>query len=274
MFGGQIVGNVRGQNLAPAKASHSEPLPEFPTTQWSLVGRAGQNQGDAGQREALAVLLQRYLPALRAHLLAARRLPSDRVDDLLQGFVTDKVIEQNLLDHARREKGRFRSFLLVTLNHYLISEHRRESATMRAPAGGLANLDQDLLHVAAETDDPSDIYTLAWARELVAEALGRMQRQCDESARKDVWTIFYGRIVRPTFEGGEPTPYEQLVNALNLATPLQACSLLTTAKRMFARNLRAVVAEYADPDNGADSELRELREILGRGAESGKALRS
>src|SRR5687768_2580796 len=90
----------------------------FPSTHWSLVGSAAQINREK-RREALGTLLHRYMPALRAHLVLARRLPADYADDLLQGFVADKVIEQNLLGNADRTKGRFRSFLLAAVKHYV-----------------------------------------------------------------------------------------------------------------------------------------------------------
>src|SRR5882762_2956273 len=72
----------------------------FPSTQWSLVGRAGHITGTR-RREALGTLLRRYMPALRAHLVLAKRISPDHADDLVQGFVTDKMIEQNLLGKAQ-----------------------------------------------------------------------------------------------------------------------------------------------------------------------------
>src|SRR4051812_38640775 len=88
----------------------------FPMTQWSLVARAGQPPAEA--RAALDVLLRRYAPALRAHLLLDRRMSGDRskAEDVLQGFVADKVLERNLIALADRERGRFRTFLLAALD--------------------------------------------------------------------------------------------------------------------------------------------------------------
>jgi hypothetical protein len=175
------------------------------------------------------------------------------------------MIEKNLLQQARKEKGRFRSFLLVTLNRYVISEHRRASAQTRSPAGALANLGDEAEQIPAD-DDPADNYTLAWGRELVADALRRMKKECEDSNRADLWVVFEARIIRPTFDGVEPLGYEQLVRQLSLAAPLVACNLLVTAKRMFSRCLRAVVAEYSDDDAQIDEELADLRRILGGGA--------
>ena len=237
----------------------------FPATQWSLVDRARQSDVDL-RRAALAVLLCRYMPALRAYLVLTRRMPQEQADDLLQDFVADKIIERNLLASAEPERGRFRSFLLATLNHYAISAHRSAAAAKRAPAEGVAPLgDAADDHPAGAGADPAEQFNYAWARETIAEALRRMRLECDASGRADLWTVFAGRVVRPAMDGAEPLAYDAIVAELRLATPLQACSLLTTAKRMFLRNLRAVAAEYTADEAGAESEILELREILSRG---------
>ena len=121
--------------------SLDQPLGAFPATQWSLVDRARQKDG-SGFREALSTLLHRYLPALGAHLVIEKRIERQRAEDLLQGFVADKVIEQDLLKRAEQSRGKFRSFLLVTLNHYMISQHRSDAAEKRSPKEGFAILDE------------------------------------------------------------------------------------------------------------------------------------
>ena len=260
-----------------SKQHDSVRIQPFPATQWSLVDRA--RQGDDGlRRQALAVLLHRYLPALRAHLVLARRMPPDRADDLLQNFVADKIIERNLLASAAPGRGKFRTFLLATLNNYTISAHRCAAAAKRAPADRVAELGEAAAaEQVAGGADPSEQFTYAWAKETVGEAVRRMRQECDSSGRADVWRVFEARVVRPALEGVEPVAYERLVRELGLAAPLQACSLLVTGKRMFLRNLRAVAGEYADDGaDGADSEIRELREILSRGggAESPRVSRT
>src|SRR5262249_8956274 len=144
-------------------------------------------------------------------------------------------------------KGKFRSFLLVTLNRYVISSHRSETAAKRSPGPDAAVLD-DLDREAGVSADPADQFNVALARELIAEALRRMQA-----------------------EGLDAMDYADLVTELGLQTPLQACGLLTTAKRMFARNLRAVAGEYAGAESDVDAEINDLRKHLAKGgAESGR----
>jgi RNA polymerase sigma-70 factor (ECF subfamily) len=245
----------------------------FPATHWSLVDRARQSD-EVARREALAHFLQQYLPALKMHLTAGKRLSVERAEDLLQGFVADKIIEQSILDHARRGQGKFRSFLLATLNHYIISQYRIESAAKRQPAQGLTELHANETQMSGG-DDPADQFNIAWARELVAEAIQRMKAECFRSNRRDLWSIFEARLLKPAFDGHPPTDYAVLVEELSLATPLDACRLLTTAKRMFSRNLHAVASEYAVPEEGgSDAEIEDLRKTLTKiGAQISRRMR-
>jgi DNA-directed RNA polymerase specialized sigma24 family protein len=242
----------------------------FPATQWSLVGRAGHQNTDL-RRQALSTLLHRYVPALRTYLSLDRGMSCEEAEDLLQDFIADKIIEQNMLASAQVERGKFRTFLLATLKRYAISRHRAQTAAKRTPTGGVQDLGGIADHLDdGSAEDPSHRFVIAWARETIAEALRRMRSECDGSRRADLWRVFDARVVAPTLEGAEVVSYAVLVSELQLETPLQACSLLTTAKRMFERNLRAVAAEYSgDDDDAIDAEMADLREILFSGSGGG-----
>jgi DNA-directed RNA polymerase specialized sigma24 family protein len=156
---------------------------DFPTTRWSLVARAGNapaSSGDAdaaagadeaSRREALGVLLTRYLPALRSHLLR-KGIRAHRVDDLLQGFIADRVIGGDLLAAADRGRGRFRAFLVTSLNNFAANCLREETAAKRAPKGR-AVVSLASPELASKTGDHSsaDAFDVDWAREVLAEAL-------------------------------------------------------------------------------------------------------
>src|SRR5687768_9480544 len=123
---------------------------QFPITRWTLVGRAGLPDEPA-RREAMDVLLRRYLPAMRA-CLRSRGIPGDRADDLLQSFVADKVIGRNILAAADRSRGRFRAFLMTALNNFARNQSRDESAEKRAPERQAVSLEavaEDYGHVPA-----------------------------------------------------------------------------------------------------------------------------
>lgn len=232
----------------------------FPTTHWSLVAQVGLPDADA-RRDALERLLVRYLPALRAHLLWGKRLPSEEADDLLQDFVAGKIIERGLIGRADAALGKFRTFLLAALDRYAIDRFRQQSAKKRSPDGAPLEIGErgDLLPAPPS----SDAFDVAWARSVLAEALKRMREECEATGRADVWGVFQCRLLEPSLQGTAPVDYEELVARFGLQSPSQASNVLVTAKRTFARALRSVVGEYALGDEEIDAEIRELREILG-----------
>src|SRR5262245_45839466 len=97
---------------------------QFPTTRWSLVGRAA-GRGVENGKLALGELIEIYLPALGAHLTRSLRIEPNQADDLLQSFLSDKVCEQNMVALADRGRGKFRTFLLTALERFAIDILRR-----------------------------------------------------------------------------------------------------------------------------------------------------
>jgi RNA polymerase sigma-70 factor (ECF subfamily) len=244
----------------------------FQTTQWSLIavagGPAGADPDDAAaaarRREAMGVLLHRYLPALRAHLLA-RGHPADAADDLLQGFVADRVIGRDLLAHADRRRGRFRSFLLASLDHFAANARRADRAAKRAPADGR------VLAIDAEAGvDPADdsrlgatdAFDVAWARAALAEALRRTRADCVGCGRPDLWDVFEARVLAPVLDDADPASYDVLAERHAYGSWKRAANALVTAKRRFAQALRAVVAEHAADEAELDRELAALGAAL------------
>src|SRR6185295_11703533 len=101
---------------------------EFATTQWSVVLRAAQPD-DSAARSALELLCRRYWFPLYAF---ARRRVSEvhEAQDLTQEFFL-RLLQKNSLASASPERGRFRSFLLVSLKNFLANEWDRTTAQKR-----------------------------------------------------------------------------------------------------------------------------------------------
>lgn len=223
-----------------------------------MIHRAGAESALA--REALSELLVTYRPAMCAHVARRRRVDVNRAEDLVQGFITDRVLEKNLIAHADRDKGRFRTFLLTALDRYVASqfqyEQRQKRAPKDAPVVALSGAEAD--GGAAGTD----AFDVAWATASLAEAARRMQAECDESQRADLWGVFEARLYAPLTRGVEPADYGDVIARYRFGSPMKASNALMTAKRMFTRHLRAVVAEYAGDEDQVDIEIAELRDVL------------
>jgi RNA polymerase sigma-70 factor (ECF subfamily) len=234
----------------------------LPTTDWSLVAHAGL-PGEQTGLESLNELLSRYRPALKAHLVLKKKFSPTQADDLIQGFLSTKILDDGLVSRADPRKGKFRTILLTALDNYVISVIRRDSAKKRSPEHGFVSLEDSADQCGAVQPLP-DPFDVAWAHEIVLEALRRVKAECTASGRSAYWSVFDSRVVAPIFDGAEALPYERVVARFGFRSPTEASNALVTAKRMFVRALRAVVAEYARDEEGIDREIEDLRAILSR----------
>jgi hypothetical protein len=74
--------------------------------------------------------------------------------------------------------------------------------------------------------------------------------------------VFDGRLLRPLVEDAAPVNYEELVRTFGFQSTEQASNALITAKRMFGRQLRFLIGEYAEDAAAVEAEIAELKRIL------------
>ncbi len=91
-----------------------------------------------------------------------------------------------------------------------------------------------------------------------------MEMRCGEMERPDLWVVFTERVLRPSSENNQPSGHGKLAGDLKLGSSKAAANLLVTAKRLFARMLRLVVAEYVSSERKIDDEIADLMRILSR----------
>ena len=236
----------------------------FPTTNWSLIRHAG-DQIDQQQSAALQELLTRYWPALRAHLVYQRRLQPSDADDLVQGFIENKILERNLVGAAERERGRFRGLLLRSLNNYVNNQFEKNQAKKRQADNAKSLGSDESATDRGQAANPSSAFDQQWARQVLGEVATRMETECQQSEREDVWGVFQSRILAPIYDGNDPVGYEQIVADYGFASPAQASNALMTGKRMYARLLRLVISQYAASDQEIEEEIQELQRIVANG---------
>lgn len=229
----------------------------FPTTHWSMMLRAGGDDVET-KRAAMVGLIQAYTPALRAHLVRRRRASPEAAEDAVQGFLTDKVLQRNLVGKAQQHRGRFRTFLLTALDGYWIDLHRHHNAAKRGGAAGTEPLDQASPAAANETD----IFDTEWARQVLWQAMEATEQQLSQSGRREYWQLLEARLVRPIL-GNEASPgVTELAAALGFADAGAASNALITAKRLFGRQLREVIGRYAADADAIEEEIHDLFRIL------------
>ena len=150
----------------------------FTTTHWSVVLQA-QGHSPAAQ-EALEKLCRAYWWPLYGYVRRQGYSPEE-AQDLTQGFFA-LLLERKDFDAVRQEKGRLRSYLLVSLKNFLAKTRRRELAVKRGEGRALVPLDELLARERADLE-PTDslsadrIYERRWALTLLEQVLKRLERE-------------------------------------------------------------------------------------------------
>jgi RNA polymerase sigma-70 factor (ECF subfamily) len=141
----------------------------FPTTLWTVVLQS-RDSSDPHHREALDHLIRRYWKPAYFYI---RRRGNDveAAKDLTQSFFA-MFLEDRALSSVSPEKGRFRSFVLATLKHFLSDEYDRSRARKR---GGHLNFVQAEAELASAEASPEQAFFRRWALEVMARGMERLQ---------------------------------------------------------------------------------------------------
>ena len=111
-----------------------------------------------------------------------------RLSDHLQSFF-EQLLRRNFLENVGREKGRFRTFLICSLKHYLRDQRQKEMATKRGGGQQLQSLEaadtegRPLCQPAAAGPAPDVEFDRAWARLLLSKALGQLEQECVQAGK-------------------------------------------------------------------------------------------
>src|SRR5438876_4225550 len=140
----------------PERPSNSTPpdTEQFCTTHWSVVLVAGDAASPRAS-EALEKLCRTYWYPLYAYTRRLSYSPHD-AQDLTQRFFAP-LLEKNFLESVDRRKGRFRSFLLASLNHFLANERDYANAIKRGGGQVPISLDEEAAEQRYLQEPPSDL---------------------------------------------------------------------------------------------------------------------
>ena len=233
----------------------NEPRPPagFPTTRWSLVGRAG-HPSVAGARDALEVICLDYWYPLYAFARRRGHRPEE-ARDLIQGFFAD-LIERGSLATADRERGRFRAFLRAACGHYLANQMAMERTLKRG--GGARHVSIDLPGAEGRYGrEPSNemtadhLFERRWALDLLGNVLNRLEAEMVAAGKAEL----FARL-RPTLEGSRRAYRE-----IGVSLRMTEAAVKVAAHRLRARYrdlLRAEVARTVSDPSDVDAEIDAL----------------
>ena len=151
----------------------------FVTTRWSIVVAAG-DRATPDARDALADLCSAYWYPIYAYVRRHGH-NADEAQDLTQSFFA-RLLENHVVEDARRERGRFRSFLLGALKHFLANEWRREHAMKRGGHLSIASIDVGdgetrYAHEPSRARTPEQLFERRWALTVLDNVLRALESE-------------------------------------------------------------------------------------------------
>ena len=232
----------------------------FQTTRWTLVLAAGDRESPDAET-ALSALCTTYWHPVYAFIRRSGH-DAEAARDLTQAFFT-RVLEKNYFGDAKRERGRFRTFLLTSVRNFLSNERDRERALKRGGGRPLIPLEVDDGERSYQIDPshdltPERLFEQRWALAVIGGSLNNV-RERYERKQKAEW---FARL-KPFLTGAEPGSYADLATELEVSEG----SLRVAVHRLrqqFATALRETVAETVDRPEDVDQELQHLLKAVGQ----------
>ncbi|MFC1603943.1 RNA polymerase sigma factor [Planctomycetota bacterium] len=235
----------------------------FLTTQWSFVEKVGSDQ-DIDKKALIGLLLERYWKPVYCYL---RRYGYNNEDakDLTQGFFQEIVLGHHLIETADKSKGRFRSYLLVSLDRYLIKVRQKQQAQKRIPKDKLIPLnimnDVDIPSFVSELN-PEESFNYAWISTLLEEVLNQVESECHRDDLSTHWYLFRDRILEPILSVSNPPSLEMLCSRYQVENASKASNMIITVKRRFSSVLQKYLRFLVASDEQVREELEEIRKFF------------
>ena len=233
----------------------------FATTHWSVVRAVGQ-PGSARYQQALETLCRTYWFPLYAYL---RRHGYDahQAEDCTQAFFT-RLLEKHGLRLADPKRGKFRSFLLVALKHFLANEFDRARAQKRGGGQKVISLDfqsAESKYVLEPADQlsPEKLLNRAWALTVLDRTMARLQAESTGTKKPE---LFDHLKVYLTAKKGS-IPYRDAAGELAMTEGAVKVAVYRLRRR-YRELLRDEIAQTVTSEDQIDEEIRDLFAALAR----------
>jgi len=227
---------------------------DFRTTHWSLVLEAGAGTEDG--RSALETLCRTYWYPLYV-FVRRRGCSPHQAEDSTQEFFA-RLLASNGLSGVSRDKGRFRTFLLAAMKHFLADEW--DAATRLKRGSGREFLAWDALEPEARYRlEPESaacdekMFDRQWARALIAEVLGQLRREADREGTLDRFDA-----LKPFLMNAAPENSYAAAGAKLGLSDSAVKSAIFRLRRRYGEVLRESISSTVASPEEVEDEIRHL----------------
>jgi RNA polymerase sigma factor (sigma-70 family) len=255
---------TRASGRQDVKAGHSslgDDQYRFHTTRWSVVLLSAQTQVP-GFQAAVGELYRIYWYPLYGYVRRRGYAPEE-AQDLTQGFFLH-LIEHKTFGRADPLKGKFRSFLLGSLQNYLSTEAERARCLKRG--GGVELLPLDLQSAESryklepiEALTPEKVFAARWAAALLREAMNRLRQEYATPKRSAMLEVL--KVFLDVANSKAPPSYEEAAATLQVSVG-SVKTMIHRLRKEYASLVREQIERTVSDPEDVDAEIHELCEAL------------
>jgi RNA polymerase sigma-70 factor (ECF subfamily) len=234
---------------------------QFTTTHWSVV-LAARRESSAAAREALEQLCQAYWYPLYAYTRRKGYGPED-AQDLTQSFFA-RLLERGYVQQADRQRGKFRTFLLTALSHFLADEWDRAHRLKRGGGQTFVSFDAASAEERYQLEpldqfDAAKLYERRWATTLLEHAISRLEQEFESRGQLKLFESLRAFLVG---DSGEST-YAEIALPLGM-TPAAVKMAASRIRARCREVLREEIAQTVASPQETEEEYRALVAALAR----------
>ncbi len=249
---------MMGREIRDAPSGVDQSL--FATTHWSDMLAAANE--DSAQAAALEQLCRTYWHPLYSYI-RRRGYGHEDAEDLTQSFFA-RLLRKDLLRHAGPEKGRFGSYLLTCLNHFLADEWEKTRTVKRGGAVRALTLGPEQAGGRYRLETPTEasaetLHERRWALDLLSQVLNQLRAEAVASGRATLFDQLQGCLVG---ERPEQT-YAELGERLGLSETVVKVTVHRLRQR-YRELLRQEIAQTVAQPEEIEAELRYMFEVVSR----------
>ena len=231
----------------------------FPSTHWTDIVVA-RREGSTAATEALNRLCTAYWYPVYVYIRRKGASEED-AEDIVQAFFFH-VLERNLLAAADRTKGKFRSFVLGSLNYFMANHYAFERAKKRGGGAVVISLDAQTgpeRYALEPVDDlsPEKLFERRWALDLHEQAVARLREEYSRHGKAELFEQLKPFLAKQTSSGD----YVDLARALNM-TPGAVTTAANRLRNRYGEFLTTEVARTVASPDDIPGERRYICELL------------
>lgn len=246
--------------MFPDQVQSKSPEPQwFETTCWSVVLTAGRQESPQAMA-ALEQLCRTYWQPLYAYIRRRGYSPQDS-QDLTQSFF-GYLLERSFPTGAEPSKGRFRSYMLSSFNHFLANELDRANAARRGGGQVILSMNdeaaEELLSVQhSREESPEQAFERRWALALLDRALVRLGQEHSGSSKAELFETLKDFLAADAEQGEYAAAAAQLkLTALGVGVAVHRLRL------RYRQLVRQEIAQTVGSPAEIDDEMRHLLGVL------------